>query len=341
MLQLNAAGSKNLIMSAQDNREKIKCLLAYVLKVALTLVFCITVVTLFSTFFGADNSIVGVVMVLAILTFRQTDFGIKVEHSAAVIFMVFGILTVGPHVSNLVGPFPALLINFGCVMAIMILGCHNIIMYNHIIFILCYYLLRGNDVSGEAFQRRIVGMAIGSVIIAVIFYITHKNREYKRTIKSLFDEFILSSSRTKWYFKVSVGIAACVFIAECLSIPRTMWAAFAAMSLLTPFESDAGYRIRQRVPYNILGCIVFAIIYITVPESIRVYVGLLGGIGVGFSATYKWQTMFNSFGALAAAAEIFGLHNAVILRVINNVLGCVIAVLFIYVFKKVNEISNK
>ena len=38
----------------------------------------------------------------------------------------------------------------------------------------------------------------------------------------------------------------------------------------------------------------------------------IGGIGVGYSAGYAWQTVFNTFGALAVAASIFGLEAALI-----------------------------
>ena len=42
---------------------------------------------------------------------------------------------------------------------------------------------------------------------------------------------------------------------------------------------------------------------------------------VGFSATYRWQVVFNTFGALSAAVTIFGLSNAILLRIIANIFG--------------------
>ena len=51
----------------------------------------------------------------------------------------------------------------------------------------------------------------------------------------------------------------------------------------------------------------------------RQYIGILGGIGVGFPAQYGWQAVFNTFGALAIAAETYGLQGAVSLRVSQNV----------------------
>ena len=34
-------------------------------------------------------------------------------------------------------------------------------------------------------------------------------------------------------------------------------------------------------------------------------IGMIGGIGVGYSAGYAWQTVFNTFGALSIASGLF------------------------------------
>ena len=73
--------------------------------------------------------------------------------------------------------------------------------------------------------------------------------------------------------------------------------------------------------------------------------GILGGIGVGFSAQYGWQAVFNTFGALAIAAETYGLQGAVSLRVSQNVFGVVFALAFCVIFywfmpkKKESEVT--
>ena len=54
---------------------------------------------------------------------------------------------------------------------------------------------------------------------------------------------------------------------------------------------------------------------------------MIGGIGVGYSAGYAWQTAFNTFGALSIAAGLFGLQNAVILRIGANIFGSVYTVI--------------
>ena len=51
------------------------------------------------------------------------------------------------------------------------------------------------------------------------------------------------------------------------------------------------------------------------------YIGMIGGIGVGYSAGYAWQTAFNTFGALSIAAGLFGMPAAVALRIGANIFG--------------------
>lgn len=66
-------------------------------------------------------------------------------------------------------------------MLLMILGCHNVIMYNHSTFVLGYLLLQGYDVSGHAYLLRVEGLLAGMVICMAIFYKNQKNRPYRRT----------------------------------------------------------------------------------------------------------------------------------------------------------------
>ena len=53
------------------------------------------------------------------------------------------------------------------------------------------------------------------------------------------------------------------------------------------------------------------------------YIGIIGGIGVGYSAGYAWQTVFNTFGALSIASGLFGAAGAVAPRIGANVFGSV------------------
>jgi len=320
-LQLNAAGSKALIRNAKTKKEKQRHLFIYVMKVFITLAFCMAVVTAYSIIFGPKNSIAGVVILLSLLVLRAADFGIKTTHGIGVIGLIFGILAAGPRLSNMLPSSWAFIVNGICMFSILILSCHNIIMSNHFTFVLGYLLLLGYDVTGKDYLMRVAALASGALISAMIFYKNQKNRVHKRCFSHLFSEFHLQGARSQWYIKFALGVSSVLLIASLLGLPRAMWAGIATMSTLLPFEKDSVYRIKRRLPFNVVGGLLFLGLYYILPEGIYANLGLVGGIGVGFSAGYSCQTMFNTFGALVAGANLFGPAGAVALRIVCNGLG--------------------
>ena len=74
----------------------------------------------------------------------------------------------GPRISNLVSPVPAFFINVICILLLMILGCHNVIMYNHSTFVLGYLLLQGYDVTGKMYVRRVEGLLVGMILCMIL-----------------------------------------------------------------------------------------------------------------------------------------------------------------------------
>ena len=112
---------------------------------------CVAVVSMYSKLTGSSNSVVGVTVLLAVLVLRQADFGIRTTHGLLSIAGIFGILMAGPRLANIVPPLAAFAVNAVCILLLMILGCHNVIMYNHSTFVLGYLLLLGYDVTGKEY----------------------------------------------------------------------------------------------------------------------------------------------------------------------------------------------
>lgn len=204
-------------------------------------------------------------------------------------------------------------------MILMVLGCHNVIMSNHSTFVLSYLLLQGYDVSGADYEKRIVGLLLGMVICMAVFYKNQRLRPYRRSFLDLFREFHFRSARNWWYIRMTLTVSTALLIMNLLGISRAMWAGIACMSVCLPFSGDMQPRAKIRGLYNVLGCAVFAVLYFLLPQSLHPYLGILGGIGVGYSAGYAWQTVFNTFGALYIASGAFGLVGAIVLRIGTNV----------------------
>ena len=332
---------QELQLSSTDPKEKRRHILIYNVKVYLVVAFCFALVTLFSTVFGSGNSVAGVVVLLALLVLRQADFGIKTTHGLLCIAGIFGILIVGPRLTNTLAPVPAFFVNLVFIMLLMILGCHNIIMFNHSTFVLGYLLLQGYDVTGEEYILRIASLLIGMIICMAVFYKNQKNRPYRRTFLDLFREFNLRSARNWWYVRLTVIVSTALLIMSLLGLPRAMWAGIACMSVCLPFSSDLVARAKLRGPYNILGSLIFVVLYLVLPKSMYPYIGIIGGIGVGYSAGYAWQTVFNTFGALSIASNLFGMTGAVILRIGANVFASVYTVVMNKLLNKIFENSTE
>ena len=136
-----------------------------------------------------------------------------------------------------------------------------------------------------------------------------------------FKEFNINSARTRWYIKLTFIVSSAMLIVSLMGLPRAMWIGIACMSVCLPFSKDVDKRIGNRALFNVVGCAIFAVMYIVLPESMYPYIGMIGGIGVGYSAGYAWQTAFNTFGALSIAAGLFGMPYAVALRIGLNAAG--------------------
>ena len=342
-LQLSSVGSKQLIKNTTDPKEKRRHILIYNFKVYLVMAFCVAVVTLYSKLTGNDNSVVGVTVLLAMLVLRQADFGIRTTHGLISIAGIFAILMGGPRLANMLPPVGAFVVNIVCIMLLMVLGCHNVIMYNHSTFVLGYLLLLGYDVTGKAYLYRVAGLAAGMVVCMFVFYKNQKNRPYRRTFLDLFREFDVRSARNWWYIKLTLIVSSALLIVSLLGWPRAMWAGIACMSVCLPFHEDSVERAKRRGPFNIVGCMIFLVLYHVLPESMYPYIGMIGGIGVGYSAGYAWQTVFNTFGALSIASGLFGAGTAVALRIIFNVMGSVYTVVcdrFLDFLRKRTEIHR-
>ena len=63
-----------------------------------------------------------------------------------------------------------------------------------------------------------------------------------------------------------------------------MWAGIACMSVCLPFTEDCKVRAGKSGMFNIVGCLRFVVLYLVLPKSKYPYIGMIGGIGVGYSA---------------------------------------------------------
>lgn len=320
-LQLDQGGSKAYIASLNTRKEKLIHTGIYLFKIILYIAFSVAFIGLYSVICGSENSIVGLVVLLFIMMFRFSDLDIKVSHSATGIFLLFVILAAGPKATNMLPSGAAFFVNLVCILLIMIIGCHNTALFNHASMVLSYLLLLGADVSGHSYYARLAGLGVGAVLTVAVFLHTHWKKTYQHSFKDLFLGFNLSTERTRWQLRTSISISLALLITGLLGWPKLAWSGIAAMSVCAPSHKLLVQRMKFRAPANILGSVLFLAIFFILPESARGYIGYIGGICAGLSATYGCQTISNCISTLSAAASIYGPVQAIFLRVFHNIFG--------------------
>ena len=333
-LQLNQAGSKNLIRSCTDKKEKTRHLLIYFLKIAITMVFCFFFVAGFSIIFGNENSVAGVVVLLCIMVFKNANFEVNMKDSIGLLIVLFAVMGWGSHLANQFGVLGGLAINLICFVIMMLFACHNPIMSNQSTIVLGYLLLYGYDVDGHSFTMRMLGLAVGCILTMIVFYRNHRHKTHG-TLKEVVSKFHLNRVESRWQLCMILCVPIVLAISEFFHMPRAMWAGIAAMSVTVPAMEKMKERSWQRIVGNICGGLVFLALYYTLPPALYSNIGIIGGIGVGLSVVYGWQAIFNTFGALAIAAAAFGLKEAIEVRVIQNIYGVIFAVIFSILFYKI------
>lgn len=170
------------------------------------------------------------------------------------------------------------------------------------------------------------GLAAGMILCMIIFYKNQKNRPYRRTFLDLFREFDLHSARGRWYLKLTFIVSSAMLFMNLLGLPRAMWAGIACMSVCLPFTEDCVARSGSRWQFNIVGCAIFIVLYLVLPESMYPYIGMIGGIGVGYSQDMHGDSI-QYFWRIVHRSRLFGMPAAVALRIGANVFGSVYTVI--------------
>ncbi|WP_318766426.1 FUSC family protein [Lactiplantibacillus carotarum] len=135
-----------------------------------------------------------------------------------------------------------------------------------------------------------------------------------------------------WQLRLALGVASAVLVGQLLHVPRVMWLGFACMSLLLP----TSYQLRTRAVYRlsgvVIGSLLFSACVYVLPQPLVSILAPLAGFGLGLTPSYLLASIFNCFGALSVAHTLFGPLPAAELRIFNNGVGILIALLMAAIF---------
>lgn len=316
-------------------QTKAKRIMTEILKKLPVFLFCVLFINCYNYLCGTENSIVGVVILMGLLILIGTDLGYDAAQAAPCITFLFLLIAFAPKLS-LVNPWLGLVINIVALTLIMVLSAHDLSESGYLPFAMGYIMIQGYDVEGILFEKRWISLVIGGVLIGLLYYVVHKKNDYKRSLRDIFTENRITSTRTQWYVRLVTTLVIVMLVGDLVNFPKTMWIALTILSLSTPLEMEYRSRMRLRLPATIIGSVVvFTLFEFFVPTQYQMMIILMAGFLSMFITSYFIKTIYNSFSALITAVLMFPADQAVGIRVVANLIGVAIAMVSILLFSKV------
>lgn len=315
--------------------KKVKQAAMEIVKKLPVFLFCVLFINGYNWLCGTENSIVGVVILMGMLILIGADLGYHAGQAAISIVILFAVLAFAPKLS-LINPWTGVMVNVVALTGIMIFTGHDLSQSGNLPFTMGYIMLQGYDVTGAVFQKRWISLLVGGVIIGILYYVVHRKTEQKRTIRDLFLENRIASTRTQWYIRLVSTLTLVMLAGELVHFPKTMWICLTVLSLSTPLAAEYKNRMVWRIPATIIGSVVvFTVFEEFVPAQYQVMIILLAGFLSMFITSYFIKTIYNSFSALVTAVLLFPADQAVGIRIVANLIGVAVAMVSIIIFSAV------
>lgn len=350
ILQWDPQITKGMLRKSTDRNEKFKLKIGMFLRSVLIVAFAIFFISTLSNLFGNENSPMAVALFCILLGVRFVDFGYCIKDSLLNLAITFLLLLFAPVIASKIHPIMAIFIHFVSFFIILYMTCDKPEMGNGGLFSFAYIYLSGNPVYGYSLYQRTLLTIVGFVICGSIFYMKHKDKFTSIRFIDKVKEFDLYNHVHHWMIRMSLGVALMLGLGALLNIERFMWAGFACGSLLSDYSENP--KIHERLIYRfigmLLGSFIFYVIYSIIPDNLFFIIGPLGGFCLGFCTEYKYKTAANCLGALMIATGIYGVHAAIVLRIVDTLIGVLFAWLYYYLYEffigkryKVNKHDTK
>lgn len=335
-LQADPAVLKRKIAACDARQEKTYYWIAMAVRSVLIVAFAIVFISLLSSVFGADNTPLAVALFCMMLGIRFVHFEYCISDSLIALAVVLAILVLVPSAAAVLPPVLLLPLHFAAFFALLSMTTQRPEMGNGGLYSFAYIYLTGNPVVGEALIRRGLLALVGYLICGAILFAKHRNQHKATRFREVIRRFDLSTPLHLWQLRMALGVGLILTAGQIFGVERFMWMGFACASLLSeyPYSGDTTVRFRQRIVGVIVGSCAFSVFYFMTPEAFHPLMGPLGGLCLGFCTDYRSKTAMNCFGALMLGAGIYGLPGAVILRVVNTILGAAFGVAFAAIFHR-------
>lgn len=293
------------------------------------LIGIIVFISIFSGIFGSNNTLIGVIIITAILMFSSMNLSLEFKDAILGIIVFFSAMGITSYFVKY-HPYIGIVIDFILVFLMTYIFSIDIKKKLYLPFILCYIFLQGSPATDSELPVRVISLFIGGALVAIIYYLTHRKAEEedRRTIKNMLSNIDIHSLQTNFSLRMAIGITIAIFIGTIFNFTKGMWITSTVLSLTQPYYTDIKEKIGQRLVGTVIGAIIFVILFnFLIPRSLDSIVLLVIGYIYSFIKPYKIQMIFVTLNSLAAAMILFDSTISVPMRIFFVIIGIIIAVL--------------
>lgn len=299
----------------------------------LKVIIIISFVILFSKIFGSINTLTGISILVALMTFWCIDIGINKKQAPFIIVLLFLLTGISNRLA-MFNPILGLIINFATTFLITYIPSNKPEYKAYMAFILCFIFNESNPATGHDFFTRMISLLIGSLLVAVVYIFRHRKSDLKYdSVQGHLKNIDITSDRFIVSIKMAIGVSIAMLIGTLLGLKRTMWIAISVMSLTQIDFEQTKIRFKNRIISTILGSIVFVILFqLLVPDEYDFIASLVLTYIYAFLTDYKYQVILITVNSLSSALALFDASTAIELRIVLIISGCILG----YLINKIN-----
>lgn len=335
LLQLDPSTLKYKVHSTDDKKKKMKFMLCLSLRAVLIVLFAIFWITSLTFLFSKDTSSLALILFCILLNLRYVPFGYKLKQSIIGLGFVLFLFWLAPFIYLIPYATIQLLFHFSILLSLFLITGKEPKMGNPALYSFSYLYLIGTTqyTSTSQILHSFFILLFTYILFSIIYYKKFKSLNEDISFTYIIKEGINFNKKSIWFFYYALGISSLLVLGNYLHIDRFMWATFACSSLFSGYDTfKISNRAKERIVGVILGSILSGILLFVIPTN---FLGMLGGVSLGFCATYQNKTIFNCIGAITVATLLFGLKTSIFLRILLNILGIVYGLLYHYIFTKI------
>ena len=299
----------------------------------LKVIIIISFVILFSKIFGSINTLTGISILVALMTFWCIDIGINKKQAPFIIVLLFLLTGISNRLA-MFNPILGLIINFATTFLITYIPSNKPEYKAYMAFILCFIFNESNPATGHDFFTRMISLLIGSLLVAVVYIFRHRKSDLKYdSVQGHLKNIDITSDRFIVSIKMAIGVSIAMLIGTLLGLKRTMWIAISVMSLTQIDFEQTKIRFKNRIISTILGSIVFVVLFqLLVPDEYDFIASLVLTYIYAFLTDYKYQVILITVNSLSSALALFDASTAIELRIVLIISGCILG----YLINKIN-----